>query len=234
MDYNKINKIDIDGNGNINLQDVNGKNITVSYNDTEEFSKLLSLTTNEILIQFKKIFTERNTNQKFRTIFEEHNRKIYWAFEIGYAPIMISHGFQTNDERIYSQWRLMFVECAKNFGFQYLVKDINENSVFSIIPELFIKMSSSENNKYVPFLQLSYNFIMMLGEIKRQGYTDFNSYTKIVNNISIKNKFKISYKKIIENTGFPLDKDKRTNFINNNILLWINSVRDYLKENAIR
>jgi hypothetical protein len=50
MDYNKINKIDLDGNGNIALQDINGSNITVNYNDTKEFNKLL-LYANEQLVK---------------------------------------------------------------------------------------------------------------------------------------------------------------------------------------
>ena len=42
MDYNKINKIDIDGNGNIILQDVTGGNITVNYNDEGEIVTKIS------------------------------------------------------------------------------------------------------------------------------------------------------------------------------------------------
>ncbi len=49
MDYNKVNNIDIDGNGNITLQDVNGENITVNYNDTAEFSKLLTFANERVV-----------------------------------------------------------------------------------------------------------------------------------------------------------------------------------------
>ncbi len=192
MNYDKINKIDIDGNGNINLQDVKGDNITILYNDTEEFSKLLFSTTNDILIKLKKILTKTNT--KFSIIFEEHNRKIYWAFEIGYAPMMLLVSRVKKDEHNHNLWKLMFVECIKNFGYQYLVKDINDNSIHCIISEVFIRMSSSENSKYVPFIQLSYNFINILSEIIAQGYTDFSSYNKLVDNIHIKNQFKINHR----------------------------------------
>ena len=40
MDYNKISNTSIDGNGNLLLQDVEGENITINYNDTKEFAKL--------------------------------------------------------------------------------------------------------------------------------------------------------------------------------------------------
>ena len=33
MDYNKANKADIDGSGNIVLQDVQGESFTINYND---------------------------------------------------------------------------------------------------------------------------------------------------------------------------------------------------------
>jgi len=41
MDYNKINKINTDGNGNIILQDVNSKSITINQSNSEELIKLL-------------------------------------------------------------------------------------------------------------------------------------------------------------------------------------------------
>ncbi len=59
MDYNKINKIDIDGNGNIVLQDTNGSNITVNYNDTEEFNKLISSANKKLLSEIQKNIAEQ-------------------------------------------------------------------------------------------------------------------------------------------------------------------------------
>ncbi len=66
MDYNKINNTDIDGNGNITLQDINGKVITVNYNDTKEFSKLISLANKKLLSKIQKLITDKKyTNQNF-------------------------------------------------------------------------------------------------------------------------------------------------------------------------
>lgn len=64
MDYNKINKIDVDGDGNIILQDVNADSITINYNQSEEIKKLISLANEELLariqekISGKEIFRE--------------------------------------------------------------------------------------------------------------------------------------------------------------------------------
>ena len=41
MDYHKINDIKIDGSGNLVLQDVSGSTVTINYNDSAEFGKLL-------------------------------------------------------------------------------------------------------------------------------------------------------------------------------------------------
>jgi len=66
MDYNKINKIDIEGNGNIILQDVNGGNITVNYNDTAEIQKLLDKISDKQTFEIKKIIGKQN-----KTILDE-------------------------------------------------------------------------------------------------------------------------------------------------------------------
>ena len=60
MDYDKINKIDVDGNGNIVLQDVNGGNITVNYNDTEAIKILLQNISNSQTIELKQIIASQN------------------------------------------------------------------------------------------------------------------------------------------------------------------------------
>lgn len=82
MDYNKINKTQIDGNGNIVLQDVNGENITINYNDAEklkeifehisetqsfELKELIGKQHKEVLTEIRKIqdkIDEQNTEQK--------------------------------------------------------------------------------------------------------------------------------------------------------------------------
>lgn len=59
MDYNKINKIDTDGSGNIILQDVTGKNITVNYNDTAEIEKLIEKVNDQQVFELKKIIASQ-------------------------------------------------------------------------------------------------------------------------------------------------------------------------------
>ena len=50
MDYKKLNEIDVDGNGNITLQDITGSTITVNYNDVEAIKEVLqSITNNQTL-----------------------------------------------------------------------------------------------------------------------------------------------------------------------------------------
>lgn len=56
MDYKKINKIKVDGNGNINLQDVSGQNININYNDTAEIEKLINSANAKILEQLKQAY----------------------------------------------------------------------------------------------------------------------------------------------------------------------------------
>ena len=55
MDYNKINKVEIDGNGNIVLQNVNGENITVNYNDTKELANLIQSLNNKQTFNLKEM-----------------------------------------------------------------------------------------------------------------------------------------------------------------------------------
>ncbi len=64
MDYNKINKIDIDGNGNITLQDVNGRDITVNYNDTVEIKKLIEKINDKQILEIKKLIASQDKFNK--------------------------------------------------------------------------------------------------------------------------------------------------------------------------
>ncbi len=74
MDYNKINKVDIDGNGNIVIQDVSGENLTVNYNDTAEFSKLLTFANEKILTEINQKFAEYQNQvfDNFRIIIKQY------------------------------------------------------------------------------------------------------------------------------------------------------------------
>ena len=60
MDYDKINKIDVDGNENIVLQDINGSTVTVNYNDTEAIKEILQNITNSQTIELKQIIANQN------------------------------------------------------------------------------------------------------------------------------------------------------------------------------
>ena len=68
MDYNKVN---LDGNGNIILQDIKGNDITINYNDIKEFSKLQSLANKELLTKIEKLFEQNNINLP-RTDYSKH------------------------------------------------------------------------------------------------------------------------------------------------------------------
>ncbi len=60
MDYDKINKIDVDGNENIVLQDINGSTITVNYNDTESMQEVFQLISDNQIFEIKQIIGNQN------------------------------------------------------------------------------------------------------------------------------------------------------------------------------
>lgn len=64
MDYNKISTANIDGNGNLVLQDVEGQNITINYNDTKEFAKLLSLAGDKLTNEIKQLMSNTDAQNK--------------------------------------------------------------------------------------------------------------------------------------------------------------------------
>jgi hypothetical protein len=72
MNYDKINKVDIDGNGNIVLQDVGGGEITVNYNDTATFGLLLSQANEMLLEEIQKLVGTHGNNQVFESLLEKH------------------------------------------------------------------------------------------------------------------------------------------------------------------
>ncbi len=66
MDYNKISNLNLDGNGNIVLQDINGSTITVNYNDTAEFNRLLAQANESLFSRIVNLInTHENTNRNF-------------------------------------------------------------------------------------------------------------------------------------------------------------------------
>ncbi len=62
MDYNKINKIDVDGNGNFILQDVSGKNITINHNDVDALKELLAGANKSLLVDIQKIVSNNDNS----------------------------------------------------------------------------------------------------------------------------------------------------------------------------
>lgn len=80
MDYNKINKIDTDGNGNIVLQDVNGSTITVNYNDIETLKSLFQSISETQMFEIKQIIGSQNKEilselRKIQDKLDEQNTK---------------------------------------------------------------------------------------------------------------------------------------------------------------
>jgi len=72
MDYNKINKIDIDGNGNLTLQDISGKDITIYFNDIEKFRQILSEANDNLLSEIHKLVSSHaKINQNFETVIKK-------------------------------------------------------------------------------------------------------------------------------------------------------------------
>lgn len=60
MDYKKINKVDIDGNENIILQDVNGSTITINYNDAEKLKEVFQSISNNQIFEIKQAIGKQN------------------------------------------------------------------------------------------------------------------------------------------------------------------------------
>ena len=60
MDYNKINKIDTDGDNNIVIQDVNGSTITVNYNDSDAIAGIIEKISDKQILELKQIIGSQN------------------------------------------------------------------------------------------------------------------------------------------------------------------------------
>lgn len=57
MEYNKI---EVDGNGNIILQDITGGAVTINYNDSESLSQLMEQLTNKQIFELKESIGNQN------------------------------------------------------------------------------------------------------------------------------------------------------------------------------
>jgi hypothetical protein len=73
MDYSKINKINLDGQGNIVLQDINGANVTVNYNNSDEFNQLLTQANETILAKIRDLMAQNdNVYRNFEDILKKY------------------------------------------------------------------------------------------------------------------------------------------------------------------
>lgn len=72
----KYNKISTDGQGNIILQDVHGKNITINQNDISIFKELLVEANQDLRILITEVFTKYSSqiNEEFKIAFNEFNQ----------------------------------------------------------------------------------------------------------------------------------------------------------------
>ena len=62
MDYKKINKIEVDGNGNIVLQDINNITITINSNDTEAMLELVKTISEQQTFELKELLGKQHQN----------------------------------------------------------------------------------------------------------------------------------------------------------------------------
>ena len=62
MNYNKINKIINDGDGNIVIQDVNTNTITVNYNDTEAMMKVFQSISDVQTFEIKQLLGNQHSD----------------------------------------------------------------------------------------------------------------------------------------------------------------------------
>jgi len=80
MDYNKINKIDTDGNGNIVLQDISGSTISINYNDIETLKTVLQSFSDNQTYELKQLIGNQNKEllaeiRKIQDKLDEQNTK---------------------------------------------------------------------------------------------------------------------------------------------------------------
>jgi len=76
MKYDKINKVSVDGNGNLVLQDIKGDTINITFNDTKEFKELLIQASDELQEKMLKLFSEHkdSINLILKDIFNDFHK----------------------------------------------------------------------------------------------------------------------------------------------------------------
>jgi len=72
MIYDEKNIIEVDGNGNIILQDVNAETVTINFNQSEEIKKLISLASEELLSRIQDKISEEKNFKEIRRMLENY------------------------------------------------------------------------------------------------------------------------------------------------------------------
>lgn len=162
---------------------------------------------------------------------KDYDKKAYCAFELGYAPLMILQYGNTGDTTLYNMWRSVYVECAKNFGYELSIENVNSTTAFTTVSDVFVKMSASENAEFVPYLQLSYNFVVITVNIKNNQNYKIENYTDLVENANILKKHKEQYYKIIKKYQPPIIKNEKELFLGE-WLVWMSEIRIDLRNKS--
>ncbi|GEM_PF-5012854 len=145
MDYNKINKIDTDGSGNIVLQDVNGSAITVNYNDIETIKLVLQNISESQTFEIKQLIVDQTKNilSEIRNIQDRldedktnHTIDNLLGVADGFPEEIASLKMGGAKNRILMNYRLLreyeeklvFVDDPKRtMKYEYEIKSIKEN-----------------------------------------------------------------------------------------------------------
>ena len=145
MDYNKINKIDTDGSGNIVLQDVNGSAITVNYNDIGTIKLVLQNISESQTFEIKQLIVDQTKNilSEIRNIQDRldedktnHTIDNLLGVADGFPEEIASLKMGGAKNRILMNYRLLreyeeklvFVDDPKRtMKYEYEIKSIKEN-----------------------------------------------------------------------------------------------------------
>ncbi|MCK5538653.1 MAG: toll/interleukin-1 receptor domain-containing protein [Bacteroidales bacterium] len=121
LDYGNINSIDVDGDGNIILQDVSGQNITINYNDTSALNNMIqslldkqTMHNMSVLEELKKMQEQQNqkkttklesqpktSKDKFRTLISQN---IFDEFFVQAKEVKLDETAHNMLIMIESQW----------------------------------------------------------------------------------------------------------------------------------
>lgn len=113
MDYNKINKIDTDGNGNIILQDINGTNITINYNDLDKIKNTIGESNRQLLQEIEKkfeIFSKKIEFKNYNNYINKIEKLIQAGNQDGNLATYINNNFLQNDKINYQEVSKVYLD----------------------------------------------------------------------------------------------------------------------------